>query len=195
VTDEALRRMVEQRISGAPESKILANMGRLDPARNRFRDMYASVAKARGITVEMQNEADRQYPAKAARATTGARTAAVRETNLEITLRNVQKAIPRAIETSRDYERSGGRFVPLNRLFQMKDEAISDERLKALKIANLQVADLWGQSLNYRGVVRIDDRKLALENLLPATSHKAYVTALREVNTFINREMEAVHEQ
>jgi len=62
-------------------------------------------------------------------------------------------------------------------------------------LANLQVAELWARAMNFQGVMRNDDRRIALDNLMTATSHETYLKALAQINKFLNREYTAIKEK
>lgn len=119
---------------------------------------------------------------------TGATTAA----NLDIIMRNAHAAIPMAVEASKKVPR--GTWVPLNRLMQTADSAISDPALKEFKIANLQLAELWARAMNPKGVMRESDRALALEMLSTADSPQTYERVAKQLENFLQRERKAVQE-
>jgi hypothetical protein len=124
---------------------------------------------------------------EAAAETTEARTAATRGVNLDMILRTTRVLLPQAAEASSAIPRTS--FVPLNSLMQMADSAIGDPALRRFKMLNLMVAEGYARSMNPQGMMRVDDRRLALEMLGTAESPEAYREALKVLDEAMVREL------
>jgi hypothetical protein len=120
-----------------------------------------------------------------------ARTAGVREANLNIILKATDAAIPAAIEASRAVSRTG--FVPLNQIIQKGEVMTSNPELKEFGMANLQLAEHWARAMNPTGVMRESDRDKALSFLSTADSQATYERAVMQLKKQIERERAAVH--
>lgn len=119
-----------------------------------------------------------------------ARTAGVREANLNLILRAADAAIPAALQASHDVARTG--FVPLNKIIQGGQVMTSDPTLKRFGMANLQLAEHWARAMNPTGVMRESDRDKALTFLSTADSENTYRQAVDQLHTQIVRERDAV---
>lgn len=119
-----------------------------------------------------------------------ARTAGVREANLNLILRAADAAIPAALEASDKVSRTG--FVPLNKVIQGGQVVSSDPELKRFGMANLQLAEHWARAMNPTGVMRESDRDKALSFLSTADSKDTYRQAVDQLRTQILRERDAV---
>lgn len=119
-----------------------------------------------------------------------ARTAGVREANLNLILRAADAAIPAALTASHDVARTG--FVPLNKIIQGGQVMTSDPTLKRFGMANLQLAEHWARAMNPTGVMRESDRDKALTFLSTADSEDTYRQAVDQLHTQIVRERDAV---
>lgn len=128
--------------------------------------------------------------AATAAATAGARTAAVREKNLELVLNAADAAIPAALEANRALPRS--EIKPLNQIIQKGQVIASDKRLVTFGMANLQLAEHWARAMNPTGVMRESDRDKALSFLDTALSNGTYEAAVGQLRTQIVREKDAV---
>lgn len=119
-----------------------------------------------------------------------ARTAGVREANLNLILRAADAAIPAALEQSDKVSRTG--WVPLNKIIQGGQVATSDPELKKFAIANLQLAEHFARAMNPTGVMRESDRDMALHVLTTADSKDTYRAAVMQIKKQITRERDAV---
>lgn len=119
-----------------------------------------------------------------------ARTAGVREANLNLILRAADAAIPAALDASDKVSRTG--FVPLNKVIQGGQVVTSDPDLKRFGMANLQLAEHWARAMNPTGVMRESDRDKALTFLSTADSKDTYRQAVDQLRTQIVRERDAV---
>lgn len=119
-----------------------------------------------------------------------ARTAGVREANLNLILRAADAAIPAALEASAKVSRTG--FVPLNKVIQGGEVMTSNPDLKRFGMANLQLAEHWARAMNPTGVMRESDRDKALQFLGTADSEPTYRAAVDQLRTQILRERDAV---
>lgn len=120
-----------------------------------------------------------------------ARTAATREAGLRIILNATNAAIPAAIELSDQIGRT--RWTPINRIIQEGRVIASDPTMIRFGIANLQLAEHWAKAMNPTGVMRNEDRDLALRFLNTATGPEGYKAAVTQLKLQIEREEAAVH--
>lgn len=146
---------------------------------------------ARGMRPDEISSNKVDYKALQAGASAGARTKAVRETNLDLILRAADAAIPAAMEASDALPRSD--FVPLNKLIQRGQVMTSDPRLLKFGMANLQLAEHWARAMNPTGVMRESDRDKALNYLDTAMGNGTYKAGVGQLRTQIQRERDAVH--
>lgn len=109
---------------------------------------------------------------------------------LDLIIRSAEAAIPAVLEQSKNVYRSG--FVPLNKLIQAGQVATSDPALKEFAIANLQLAEHWARAMNPTGVMRNEDRNLALAALSTADSKETYERAVRQIEKQIKRERASI---
>lgn len=119
-----------------------------------------------------------------------ARTAGVREANLNLILRAADAAIPAALQASDAVARTG--WVPLNQIIQKGQVTSSNPDLKRFGMANLQLAEHWARAMNPTGVMRESDRDKALTFLSTADSKDTYRQAVDQLHTQIVRERDAV---
>jgi hypothetical protein len=119
-----------------------------------------------------------------------ARTAGVREANLNLILRAADAAIPAALQASDAVARTG--WVPLNQIIQKGQVTSSNPELKRFGMANLQLAEHWARAMNPTGVMRESDRDKALTFLSTADSKETYRQAVDQLHTQIVRERDAV---
>jgi hypothetical protein len=119
-----------------------------------------------------------------------ARTAGVREANLNLILRAADAAIPAALQASDAVSRTG--WVPLNKVIQNGQVTASNPDLKRFGMANLQLAEHWARAMNPTGVMRESDRDKALSFLSTADSKETYRQAVDQLHTQIVRERDAV---
>lgn len=119
-----------------------------------------------------------------------ARTAGVREANLNLILRAADAAIPAALQASDAVARTG--WVPINKIIQNGQVMTSNPELKRFGMANLQLAEHWARAMNPTGVMRESDRDKALSFLSTADSAATYRQAVDQLHTQIVRERDAV---
>lgn len=119
-----------------------------------------------------------------------ARTAGVREANLNLILRATEAAVPAALEASEKVSRTG--WVPVNKIIQNGEVIASSPELKRFGMANLQLAEHWARAMNPTGVMRESDRDKALSFLSTADSKDTYRQAVDQLKTQITRERDAV---
>ena len=122
-----------------------------------------------------------------------ARSVATRVANLEYITRNVNAAIPQAIQTSLAVPR--GNWVRINELVQKGASEISDPALKAFRVANLQLSELWARAMNPTGVKHEADQERVLNMLSTADGPEAYKAAIQQVVAFVQRERQAAIDQ
>lgn len=191
--DETLRDMVNRTYAG--EKGVAAGVGRgIQGSANlaRYQNMLSQVGRERNLPADTILKAQREAAAESAAATSAARTSATQSANLSLIATNLDKQLPAAEAMSAKIPR--GKYVPLNQLMQAANTQISDPDLLEFKVANLQVAELWARAMNPKGVMRIEDRHLAMDLLNTVTSHEAYVRVLKQLKNFVDREREAVKE-
>lgn len=119
-----------------------------------------------------------------------ARTTGVREANLNLILKATAAAIPAALEASEKVSRTG--WVPLNKIIQSGQVATSDTNLRQFGMANIQLAEHWARAMNPTGVMRGEDRDLALGFLGTADSKDTYRALVGQLQKQIERERDAV---
>lgn len=119
-----------------------------------------------------------------------ARTTGVREANLNLILKATAAAIPAALEASEKVSRTG--WVPLNKIVQAGQVASSDKDLRQFGMANIQLAEHWARAMNPTGVMRGEDRDLALGFLGTADSKETYRALVGQLQKQIERERDAV---
>ena len=178
------------------DTTVKTNLGRGNQGRRdlvRLNHFIEADKEERGLTDQDVLDNRIRFRAKAAAATSEARTAATRSANLDLISRNVEKAIPLAEELSDKVGRKN--WVPLNRLTLMTEGSLSDPNLRAFRTANLQLAELWARAMNAGGsATHVEMLKLALANLNEAESPAAYKAALHTLRLAIAREREATDE-
>jgi hypothetical protein len=185
--------MADQYLAG--DKSVMTNLGRgVQGARNieLLRETINRKRTERGMGPEDILEKQREQGARNIGANAEARTAATRSANLDIILTSVQKAAPQAIELSEKVPR--GSWVPINRLVQMGQASISDSNLKNFRLANIQLAELWARAMNPTGVMRNEDRAIALDILNLSDSPSTYRGAVETLINAIKRERSAVEE-
>jgi hypothetical protein len=133
-------------------------------------------------------------PASAERAgqTSEARAGGTRAAQMDMILRTARAVIPQAAAAADKIPSTS--FVPLNKLLQMVDSEIGNPNLREFKMVNLALAETWARSMNPTGVMRVEDRRLAMDILSTADSPQAYHRALQTLNQFLEREITAVRE-
>lgn len=136
------------------------------------------------------NKQEQEFKARQIGINSGARTAGVREENLNLILRATDAAIPAAIEASEKVARTG--LVPLNRIIQKGEIMTSDPDLVEFGMANLQLAEHWARAMNPTGVMRESDRDKALTFLDTGLSKGTYRRAVAQLQKQITRERDAV---
>lgn len=131
-----------------------------------------------------------EYRAEGVGLSAGARTAAVREKNLDLILRVTDAAIPAALEQSAKVWRTG--IVPVNKIIQAGQVMTSDAELRSFGMANLQLAEGWARAMNPTGVMRESDRDKALDFLSTADSPETYRRLVMQLKTQITRERDSI---
>jgi hypothetical protein len=139
---------------------------------------------------EHLNSAEQGFKGQQIGINSQARTAGVREANLNLILRATDAAIPAAIEASEKVARTG--LVPLNRIIQKGEIMTSDPELVEFGMANLQLAEHWARAMNPTGVMRESDRDKALTFLDTGLSQGTYRRAVDQLQKQITRERDAV---
>jgi hypothetical protein len=102
----------------------------------------------------------------------------------------MNSSIPSALEESEKLPR--GSIVPVNKLIQKGQIATSDPRYYKFAVANLQLAENWAKAMNPIGVMRVDDRDLALKELSTATSPETYKEIVMQLKKQVERERAAM---
>jgi hypothetical protein len=194
--DSALQLLVDRIMAGEKGVISGSNIGRgIQGSANisRLNNMLAKTMHEQGRSADDIIKAQRQVAAENIGANAEARTAATQATSLDLIARNLDKQLPRALELSNKIQRAGS-WVPLNELMQKGASSISNTDLRLFQVANLQVAELWARAMNPKGVMRLEDRQLALDLLRTADKQATYKAVLDELHAFVEREREAVAE-
>ena len=124
-------------------------------------------------------------------AETGAmKSLATTEAKVGAIINVMNSAIPAALEESEKLPR--GSIVPVNKLIQKGQIATSDPRYYRFAVANLQLAENWARAMNPTGVMRVDDRELALDKLSTATSPETYKEIVMQLKKQVERERAAM---
>jgi hypothetical protein len=134
----------------------------------------------------------KRYNAMNAAGTAGARALATRSANLELIINNVAQAAPAAVAASDGIPR--GSWMPVNRAIQAAQTAGSDPKLRDFAVKNIQLAELWARAMNPQGVMRVEDRNIALTQLSAAQGQEAYRAAVSAIVSAIKREKDALKE-
>lgn len=116
-----------------------------------------------------------------AASTSAMRTVTSRVKNLEAIENELLEQMPAAKASSEKLPR--GKFVPLNKLIQEGKIITSDPAMYDFATRNLQIAELWARSYNPTGVMRLEDRNLALSRLSTATSKEAWNTVVNAIES------------
>lgn len=195
--------MANQIQSGATldsDAERYRQTGTLPPNMGRGVQGAAQATQIRQRAVQLEQEAGgnpadwpsrwQDYRAQGIGKSAEARTLANREANLKVILRVTDAAVPAALEASEKVSRTG--FVPLNRIIQAGQVMTSDPDLRAFGMANLQLAEGWAKAMNPTGVMRVEDRNLALNFLSTADSAATYRRLVMQLQKQINRELKAV---
>lgn len=157
--------------------------------RQQIQDIAMSLGRLVGMDPDQINQNFVDFAGKKAAATAGGRTAGTREANLGIILTAADSAIDAAITASNNVPRTD--LVPLTRAQQLGQAAISNPELKIFQQKNLQLAELWAKSFNPTGVLRNEDRALALDVLNTALGQGTYEKAARAIRDSIGLEKKA----
>jgi hypothetical protein len=179
--------MAEQYLAG--DTSVKQNMARgfSGPADLRaFQSAVTALAEERGMDGKAIADKIAEFGGEKA----GERTRGVREENLKLILRAADAAIPAALEQSDKVWRTG--VVPVNKIIQRGQIAVSDPELRAFGMANLQLAEHWARAMNPTGVMRESDRDKALDFLSTADSPATYKRLVEQLRTQITRELTAV---
>ena len=173
-----------------PPSMFRGLQGSTD--RRRVQARIRELAEEQGLKPEQLASIEQKFKAETAGLVAEERSGATLGANLEMVMRNAHAAIPKALEFSEKVAR--GSWVPINKLVQTSESNISDPNLKEFRVANLNLAELWARAMNPRGVMREEDRRLALEMLSTADSKETYKRVVNQLKSFLEREQQSVRE-
>ena len=101
------------------------------------------------------------------------------EQRIETAAGEVEQFAPLAVEASNNLPR--GQFVPLNRLKQMGQAALSNPQYNDFLVKNISLAKAYGRAMNPQGVPRVSEQMEAkAEGLLDkAISREAYIVQVK----------------
>lgn len=175
-SDDALKSMVSQYRAG--DKSVLTNVGRgAQGGENigRFRDMLAQQLTAEGLTGKDQAAVMANFGAQSA----AAKTAAVRESNVETSINEALATFPLAVEASKAVPRKD--FVPYNKLVQLVKSGTSNvEQGKFL--TSLQGAiTAYSQAMSRTGTNSVHAQQSAEHLLSSVTSHEELVGRLEQM--------------
>jgi hypothetical protein len=111
--------------------------------------------------------------------TAGARTAAVRGANVDMSIQEAQQTFPLALDASANVPRS--QFVPWNKAVQMVQAGTSSPELARYVTANQAVITAYAQAMSRANVTTDHSRLRAEELLSTATSPEAYQAVLDQM--------------
>lgn len=196
LTDNATEIAARQIIGG--DLSALTNVGRgaqgdakLTAIKNRGADILVSeMGMTPGEAAAYMSKQLQAFKASGIGQSAEARTAGVREANLNLILKATEAAIPAALEASEKVGRTG--WVPINRLIQRGQVIASTPELREFGMANLQLAEHWARAMNPTGVMRESDRDMALHFLDTADSPETYRRVVQQLQKQITRERDAV---
>jgi hypothetical protein len=163
--------------------------------RNAYRQRAVQILmEERGMNPEQAaaelNEKEQGFKARQIGINSQARTAGVREENLNLILRAADAAIPAALEASEKVKRLP--FTPLSRIIQHGEMMVSDPDLVEFGMANLQLAEHWARAMNPTGVMRESDRDKAMSFLDTNLTKGTYERAVMQLKKQITRERDAI---
>lgn len=193
LTDEDADFMAEQYLAG--DKSVVANIGRGGQGPEnmvKFRSAVAKMSKAQGLSGADIAKRLQAFQAETAGLSAEARVGGGQSANIDLILRAAHAALPAAIEASEKVPRTS--WVPINKLAQTAEGAISDPALKDFRLKNIQLAELWARGMNPKGVMRESDRQIALDILSTADSKETYRVVVQGVLQFLERERTAVKE-
>ena len=180
--DDALKAMVQSYRAG--NTIVLQGIGRgVQGPENlqRFWNMLAQDLKGEGATGADLAAAKANFTAQSA----AARTAAVREANVQSAIEEAKNTFPLGLEASKAVPRT--QFVPLNRAIQMVQRGTSSPELARFVTANQAIITAYSQAMSRTGVNTVHAQQSAEHLLSTATSPEAYEVVLDQ----LGKEMQA----
>jgi hypothetical protein len=174
LSDEAVDSLSNQILAGAKPQEALANLGRGAQGATDIRKVQNEVARKMKEAGMSANEilAKRQEVAGAAKEVQQAANIAAKVNYAE---QEIMRLAPKVLDLSAKVPR--GSFVPLNKLMQMKDTAISDPDLKRFKAFNQTLLNAYDM-LGARGGSDVGKREANHQALVTADSAEAYEAAV-----------------
>ena len=176
MSDETASFMADRILSG--DTHALVGLGRgAQGAGNiaKIQKLVAEKAQAQGIDPSdiLQKNAE-AAGLNAQQRTFGTQTARMASASIEaegglLLARQASSQVPR------------GNWVPVNKLVQMGEDAVSDPALAKFRAANLTLINQYARAINPNGVPSIHDKEEATKMLSTATSPEAYNAVLDQM--------------
>lgn len=173
---EAIKTMVERYRAGDP--RVLTNVGRgAQGSENlaNFQDALSAQLSAEGLTGKDQAAAMANFAAQAA----AAKTAAVRESNVETSVNEALATFPLAIQASKAVPRTD--FVPLNKLVELVRKGTSSVPQGKFLTALQGAITAYSQAMSRTGTNSVHAQQSAEKLLSSVTSHDELVGRLEQM--------------
>ena len=151
-------------------SAIRQSMSVRDPDLPRVQQRFVEKAKEAGLSAKEITDKQLQFTGEQSYQ----RTTGTMGGRIEAAVGEVEQVAPLAVQASRNLPR--GQFVPLNRIVQMGQEAISDPQYNDFLVKNQSLARAYGRAMNPQGVPRVSEAQeaRAIGLLSMANSRQAY---------------------
>ena len=174
LSDEAVGSLSDQIVAGGKSRDVLANLGRGAQGATDIRKVQNEVARKMKENGMSANDilAKQQEVAGAAKEV---QQAAIIASKVNYAEQEIMRLAPKVLELSAKVPRSS--FVPLNKLLQMKDSAISDPDLKRFKAFNQTLLNAYDM-LGARGGSDVGKREANHQALVTSDSAEAYEAAV-----------------
>ena len=174
LSDEAVGSLSDQIVAGGKSRDVLANLGRGAQGATDIRKVQNEVARKMKQNGMSANDilAKQQEVAGAAKEV---QQAAIIASKVNYAEQEITRLAPKVLELSAKVPRSS--FVPLNKLLQMKDSAISDPDLKRFKAFNQTLLNAYDM-LGARGGSDVGKREANHQALVTSDSAEAYEAAV-----------------
>ncbi len=179
---ETVTTLAQQALSG--DKSVFNNLGRgVSGPQNivLVRDEMNRLARERGYTGSDIAALNANFMAQSA----AARTAAVREANIQTSVEEAKLTFPLALEASKGVPR--GKFVPVNQAIQMYKSGTSDPALAKFAVAVNGAMIAYSQAMSRTGVTSVHAQQRAEALLGTVKSHEDLEARLGQMD----REMDA----
>lgn len=147
--EDGIQSLVERRLTG--DKTAAAGMGRSRAAMGQFNDALKKEMVKRGMTAADLTKLDQQYVGDTARARLGG----TMQERVEAAVNEVEQAIPIALQDSQNLPR--GKWVPINKLMQMGQQAMSNPQWNSFLVSNQTLAKAYGRAMNPQGIPRVSE--------------------------------------